>query len=181
MDPVSVVDISYKIKDDSESYKTKVSVYQYTEKSMAITIDEKFGKSFANALKENGGKFNPKLSIGKGWIFATSKFGKVQELFSKISSFEVLGEPVIEYVKPTESLNGILGNISAPPALVSSFKTFLAKLNTGEELVTHNEANKIYVYGDLKSVSDFMKDYPEGNVLAELVTKTHSFIVFVKE
>lgn len=181
MDPISVVDISYKIKDDSESYKTKVSVYQYTEKSMAITIDEKFGKSFANSLKENGGKFNPKLSIGKGWIFATSKFGKVQELFSKISSFEVLGEPVVEYSKPAESLNGILGNISAPPALVSSFKTFLVKLNSSDELVSHSEANKIYVYGDLKSVSDFMKDYPEGNVLAELVSKTHSFIVFVKE
>lgn len=181
MDPISVVDISYKIKEDSESYKTKVSVFQYTEKSMAITIDEKFGKSFANSLKENGGKFNAKLSIGKGWIFATSKFGKVQELFSKISSFEVLGEQVVEYNKPAESLNGILGNISAPPALVTSFKTFLAKLNSSEEFVSHSESNKFYIYGDLKSVSDFMKDYPEGNVLAEVVTKTRSFVVFVKE
>jgi hypothetical protein len=180
MDPVSVVDISYKIKEDSESYKTKVSVFQYTEKSIAITIDERFGKSFSNVLKENGGKFNPKLSIGKGWIFPTSKFGKIQDLFSKISSSEILGEPVPDYSKIPDSLNGILGNISAPPSLIVNFKSLLSKIitSTGEPII-YTEGNKIYIYGEIKAVSNFLKDYPDKPVFAELVTQTHSFVILI--
>ena len=182
MDPLSIVEISYKVKESSdslESLKTSVKVYQYTEKSMAISIEEKFGKSFANSLKEIGGKFNPKLSIGKGWIFPVSKFNKVQELFGKINTFEILGEPVVEYEKKTASLDGILGNISAPPPLVTNVKTFLSKLNSfGEEPVVYNEGNKVYIFGLAKDVAPIHNNYTDKSVALEINTKTHSFVIF---
>jgi hypothetical protein len=46
-----------------------ISLYQYSPKSIALVSGETFGKMFAHKFKEIGGKFNPRLSVGAGWIF----------------------------------------------------------------------------------------------------------------
>ena len=47
----------------------EVKLYKYSLKSIAMVSTEKFGKGFSKNLKEIGGRFNPKLSVGAGWIF----------------------------------------------------------------------------------------------------------------
>lgn len=47
----------------------------YTERSFVVHGDT---IPHANKLKELGGKFNPKLKIGPGWIFSIARKGSVQ-------------------------------------------------------------------------------------------------------
>lgn len=46
-----------------------IKLYQYSARSIALVSDENFGKKFACYFKELNGRFNPRLSVGSGWIF----------------------------------------------------------------------------------------------------------------
>ena len=48
--------------------KYEVKLYHYSAKSISMTSSGDFGKRFSKYFKEVGGRFNPKLSVGAGWI-----------------------------------------------------------------------------------------------------------------
>ena len=70
-----------------------VKLYHYSAKSIAMVSDEVFGKRFAKYFKEIGGRFNPRLSVGSGWIFKLDSQKDLTSVLQKIFRGEA---------KPTE-------------------------------------------------------------------------------
>lgn len=62
-----------------------MEIVDYSEKAIAVTGNTKPHK---DALKRLGGKFNPYLKCGAGWIFSKKKTSEV-ESFIKTASSEV--------------------------------------------------------------------------------------------
>lgn len=54
----------------------EIQIIDYSEKAVAVIGDT---KTIKDKLKELGGKFNPRLTCGPGWIFAKSNFEEVQK------------------------------------------------------------------------------------------------------
>lgn len=71
-------DIDWQEKEEKKSAPNKpisevngsFAIIQYSEKSIVLTGDTKFVK---DELKKLGGRFNPKLTCGAGWVFPKSK------------------------------------------------------------------------------------------------------------
>lgn len=59
-----------------EEEKAAVQIVDYSEKAIALVGDT---KTIKDQLKKMGGRFNPKLSCGAGWIFPKSKLAEVQK------------------------------------------------------------------------------------------------------
>lgn len=62
----------------------KFQLVEYSEKAIAVTGDT---KAIKDELKKLGGRFNPRLTCGAGWIFPKSKLEQLQAL---INSGEVI-------------------------------------------------------------------------------------------
>lgn len=177
--PIAKLEISYTLENDSK-YDTTISIYNYTEKSLAILCDEMFGKAFSEKLKEIGGKYNAKLRIGKGWIFSNNKRGALEELFTKIKAGEIKGEEVIIRQKISKELNpdGLLGSLMKEPSHVSKFKMFLGQLQTIEvDKHIYVEGERIYIYDTPENVENFMKDYESKTIYVDLKTPSHRFVI----
>ena len=59
----------------SDHFKPELKVYDYSEKAIAIVGDTKPIKAQLKAL---GGKYNPKLKCGAGWVFSKRKADEVK-------------------------------------------------------------------------------------------------------
>jgi len=73
-----------------EGENHEVKLYKYSLKSIAMVSTEKFGKGFSKNLKDIGGRFNPKLSVGSGWIFRIDS--ETQEKITKFLKGVFTGE-----------------------------------------------------------------------------------------
>jgi len=175
--PAFTFDLSYKLKDDS-AHTTKVALYVYTEKSLAIKTDENFGKSFAENLKEAGGKYNAKLRVGidKGWVFPISKKAELDEVLTKINSGEILGEVVKVYVKKETKADGLLGGMPVEPQIITKFKLLVSQLMNAGNSNTYKETEKTYFYGTKDEVMSFLLTSPK-KVIAEISTPSHRLVV----
>lgn len=76
-----------------------VKLYHYSAKSVAMVSDEVFGKRFAKYFKEIGGRFNPRLSVGSGWIFKLDSQRELTSVLQKIFRGEA---------KPTEDRKSVV-------------------------------------------------------------------------
>jgi hypothetical protein len=61
----------------------KLKVIVYSDKAIAVVGDT---KSVKDQLKSIGGKFNPRLSCGAGWIFSKRKLDQVNALLDQVIS-----------------------------------------------------------------------------------------------
>jgi hypothetical protein len=61
---------------EQEEEKANLQIVDYSEKAIAIVGDT---KTIKDQLKKLGGRFNPKLSCGAGWVFPKSKLAEVQK------------------------------------------------------------------------------------------------------
>lgn len=59
-----------------EDEKANLQIVDYSEKAIALVGDT---KTIKEQLKQLGGRFNPKLSCGAGWVFPKSKLDEVQK------------------------------------------------------------------------------------------------------
>ena len=67
-----------RIKEQVEPIKANgIDVVDYSEKAIAITGDT---KEIKDLLKELGGKFNPRLTCGCGWVFSKTKEQEVRRV-----------------------------------------------------------------------------------------------------
>ena len=73
----------------SDGEKYTIKLYQYSPKCIGMTIPENFGRRLSFAFKELGGKFNPKLSIGSGWVFKLEKQQDLTDMLRKIYKGEI--------------------------------------------------------------------------------------------
>ena len=61
-----------------------IQLYHYSAKSIAMVSTGDFGKKFAKYFKEINGRFNPKLSVGAGWIFRLDSQKGLTSILQKI-------------------------------------------------------------------------------------------------
>jgi hypothetical protein len=64
-------------------------ILNYSEKAIAVTGDT---KSVKDELKRLGGRFNPRLSCGAGWIFSAKKREEVEKLLNCQTSDKVFAK-----------------------------------------------------------------------------------------
>lgn len=69
--------------------KYEVKLYSYSAKSIAMTSTDDFGKRFSRHFRDAGGRFNPKLSVGAGWIFKLDSQTDLTEVLRKIFKGEI--------------------------------------------------------------------------------------------
>lgn len=71
----------------AEQPDAKFEIIDYSEKALAVTGET---KPIADKLKALGGRFNPRLSCGAGWIFSKRKEDELRQLLSgaKVDKFE---------------------------------------------------------------------------------------------
>lgn len=72
----------------------EVKLFHYSAKSIALTSTNDFGKKFAKYFKEISGRYNPRLSVGAGWIFKLDSQKELTTVLQKIYRGEY---------KPTET------------------------------------------------------------------------------
>lgn len=68
-----------KVKKNIEINNDSVQIIDYSEKAIAVIGDT---KPIKDMLKNMGGKFNPRLSCGMGWIFPKNKMEQVKAALS---------------------------------------------------------------------------------------------------
>jgi hypothetical protein len=142
MQPQATVKIPYKLTNDEE-FITDVAIYNYTEKSVAITCTEHFGRAFTEQLKTIA-SYNPKLKIGKGWILSNSKYPALQELTAKIRAFEIKGAIPPVYRRKSVCLCAPI----IEPSIITSFKNIISLLAEEKESKTvYTTPEHTYVWG----------------------------------
>lgn len=173
-EPVGVTKVLYKLVNDDE-FETEIKVYKYTDKSVAITSSEHFGKAFKTSLGEIG-SYNKRLRIGTGWIFSNVKYPKLQELIDKILKFELKGEIPIEY--SSKESDGPLGPMPSEPPLVSTMKQMIYKLSLSKENEKNVflDASNKYVWGTIEKVDELVGEM-KLNPYVTVSTLSHKFIV----
>lgn len=67
----------------TEANKPQVEIIDYSEKAIAVVGNT---VPIKDSLKKLGGKFNPRLSCGAGWIFSKKSLDKVQALLGGSTS-----------------------------------------------------------------------------------------------
>lgn len=151
MQPAATVKINYMLVND-EVFDSDISIYTYTEKSVAMTCNEHFGKAFLEYLKEIG-KYNPNLKIGKGWILSVSKYKELQNLIAKISDKQIKGAiPVVYRRKSVELVAPII-----EPMVVLNFKNLISELtNEKESKNIFTTQDNTYIWGSKIEVQNIL-------------------------
>lgn len=152
--PSVSINVTYYLNDNEEPFETPLNVFDYTEKSIAMTANEHFGKSFTDQLKEIG-SYNPKLKIGKGWVFSKLKYPALQTLIGNIIDKKVRGNPPVEYptYKSCVGGTGPLGPLPVEPEIVSEFRNLMSRvsgLKTGHTIFISGEHT--YIWGSKNEV-----------------------------
>lgn len=174
--PAAITKIKYKLTND-EVFESEVKIYKYSERSIAITTSEHFGKAFKVQLSEIG-SYNGKLRIGKGWVFPNLKYPGLQELCEKISKEEIKGEIPVEYNKTYNSSDGPLGPLKSEPAIVSCMKQLIAKLSvtTDSNQNIFMDGGHTYVWGSVEKVDSLIKEL-KLNPMMTFQNLSHKIVV----
>jgi hypothetical protein len=149
-----LISVTYYLNDNEEPFETPLNVFDYTERSIAMTANEHFGKSFTDQLKEIG-SYNPKLKIGKGWVFSKGKYPALQNLIAQIIDKKIRGNTPVEYpnVRNPIGATGPLGPLPVEPDIVSNFRNLLSGvsiLKTGSTVFVSGEHT--YIWGSKNEV-----------------------------
>ena len=174
--PAAITKIVYKLTND-EVFESEVKIYKYSERSVAITTSEHFGKAFKAVLSEIG-SYNAKLRIGKGWVLSNLKYPALQEMFEKISKEELKGEIPVEYNKTYSSSDGPLGPLKSEPGIVTNVKQLMNKLTMSTDSnqnIFMDGAHK-YVWGSIEKVDSLVKEM-NLNPMMTFVTLSHKLVV----
>jgi hypothetical protein len=83
---------------------SSVSIKDYSTYSFVVFGDTKIHK---DKLKELGGKYNGKLSVGPGWIFSLDKKDKIQEWYDGLKSSPII-DPRDEIIAKLKKENELL-------------------------------------------------------------------------
>jgi len=87
------------------SSSMSINIKDYSAYSFVVFGDTKIHK---DKLKELGGKYNGKLSVGPGWIFSLDKKDKIQEWYDELKSSPVISDPRDEMISQLKKENEML-------------------------------------------------------------------------
>lgn len=63
-------------KKQEQNNESKLQLHDYSERAIALTGDT---KPIKDDLKKLGGRYNPRLKCGAGWIFSNKARERVEE------------------------------------------------------------------------------------------------------
>jgi hypothetical protein len=78
-------------------------IVEYSEKSVAVYGNT---KEIKEQLKERGGRFNPRLKEGPGWIFSKKQEGALRDLIEKGVCTPVYSAKVVTVKAPVKPKEG---------------------------------------------------------------------------
>ena len=140
--------------------ENNLTIKEYSEKSIAVYGQT---KSHKDALRNMGGKFNPHLKEGAGWVFSKSKADVVKAyIASKYGT---------AYIQPTPN-DGVVNNATPQVAVnvASKVQKGSTKKNTkivvegwlnGEVIMPNSKVEK-YVKQTIKARDAAFPDHPHG-------------------
>jgi hypothetical protein len=138
-------------KIDEETHM--VRLYQYSAKSIALVSDENFGKKFATHFKELHGRFNPRLSVGAGWIFKLDSQKDLSAVLQKIYRGEITPKEigiVPPLIDDKDVDNKIFNTLSELIQLIpeSNEERILAETDEARTTVYYNKDDDTITQGD---------------------------------
>jgi hypothetical protein len=145
--------------------ENNLTIKDYSDKAIAVYGQTKEHK---DALKEMGGRFNPRLKDGAGWVFSKSKADAVKAyIASKYGTAYIQPTPTDE-VKDTPS------TITPAPAACSSAKkqkgstkrntkVIMEGWVTGELVMPNSKVEK-YVKDTVKAKQTFFDQNPDSEL-----------------
>ena len=93
-------------KSHTRAHMSSINIKDYSAYSFVVFGDTKIHK---DKLKELGGRYNGKLSVGPGWVFSLDKKSIVQEWYDSIpSSVSVNSDPRDELISQLKKENEML-------------------------------------------------------------------------
>ncbi len=141
---------------------TDIRIVDYTEKSIAVYGDT---KKYKEELKRIGGKYNPKLKEGPGWIFPKTL---KENVFKFINENEIVDNKWKEQKKPVElKFNNSSDNLDKIKIYLSEIKKYttlidnligsINKVDTPPEIIKQKTDVDEYV----EEIYDTDNDTPE--------------------
>jgi hypothetical protein len=94
----------------------ELKLYDYSERSVALTTGESFGRAYSHALKGIGA-YNKNLKVGQGWVFAKTKYPDLQKLIADITSGLVRPQVFVTSPSRTPSVRSTSPQIAAPGSM----------------------------------------------------------------
>ena len=158
------------LETDDEAKAVNFSIIDYSEKAIAVTGDT---KPIADKLKAIGGRFNPRLSCGPGWIFSKKFEAKVNALLASSNAEAVKGkkagedEKTADYSKVIDEW--IAANIKTDTAYYRKETAAAVKLPEGYYIISkpkienrfcfHDEGPDYETYKSINKSEDIMRSY----------------------
>ena len=84
---------------------SNITIKDYSTYSFAVFGETKIHK---DKLKELGGRYNGKLSVGPGWIFSLDKKAIVQEWYDSLNLLTTISDPRDEIIAQLKKENEML-------------------------------------------------------------------------
>lgn len=100
-------DVIKAIKEGNEEEESKYQIIDYSEKAIAVVGDT---REIKDELKKLGGRFNPRLSCGAGWVFSKKVQEQLQELLRCGKVTESVAKVQVEANKYKETLAEYIAN-----------------------------------------------------------------------
>lgn len=175
-------DVKLAMKEEQQEAEGKpaINIIDYSEKSFAVVGDTKAVK---DQLKKMGGRFNPKLSCGAGWIFSNKsrtsveefiKSGEVQEAVNHERQKQVSGgEIFIQWLDEYLSKEGSKGQRKYYVGAIKLHDRFylLEKPTIETRFCFHDEGPQYEFYKELTSADSKLAQYFKRENLDELTSK----------
>jgi antirestriction protein len=124
----------------NEEDKPNLEIVDYSEKAIALIGDT---KAIKEKLKKLGGRFNPRLSCGAGWIFSKSKLEEVQAL---VSGAEVVSKQTetCDYKKNLEAYcNEVKSDLDFKKDFIG-----IVNLSVGQYRLSKHSINNRFCFAD---------------------------------
>jgi hypothetical protein len=175
MEVAKTISVKYTL-DNGEEFNDTVKIFNYSERSIAIQMNEHFGKSFTEDLIKINGKFNPKLKIGAGWVFSNNKLPVLEDLLNKINKKEIKGVVPKIYSK---SNIGPVGPMTSEPDIVSSVKNIFMTLSNKKDAVeVFTGPDQTFIWGENSQVQNTVQKMNKS-VFAQFNTSVKSIVICI--
>ena len=85
-----------------------ISLYKYSDKSIALVCSQEFGRGFSPNLKKVGGQFNMNLEFGNGpepgWVFKIDAQEDLQKFISSVQKQEIVPRTIDKKLEKQQNL-----------------------------------------------------------------------------
>lgn len=151
------------LKKEEKSNKAQTSgeyqIIDYSEKAIALVGDT---KAIKDQLKALGGRFNPKLSCGCGWVFPKTKLQEVKEALNLDVVEEKSKETTNDYKKLLDSVELIdeyYRKNSVGAIMIDGYPFLISKPSIKTDFCFHDEGPDYEHYKDVTKDNNSLEEH----------------------